>query len=136
MKLINEILIYLMIGIIVYFLDIHYTNYDKDCTSTPSKKIAFHTTVLLHHLIICFTVLTCLFSKNKLMIFCVLILSMIIFFQWKLFKMCVLTSASTKLCNGKYTWKMTYVVKKHLVENEYYLYVILISIMLLKLVYL
>lgn len=133
--MINEILIYLIIGVIVYFLDIHYTNYDKECTSTPSKKIAFHTTVLLHHLVICFIFLTCLFSTNKPMLFFVLILSVMIFFQWKLFKICVLTSASTKLCNGKYKWKTTSIIKKHLVENEYYIYFIFIGILILKLIY-
>lgn len=136
MKVINEIIIYFMVGVIIYFLDIHYTKYDKDCTSTLSKKIAFYTTVLFHHLIICFMVLSCLFSKNKTIIFSVFILSFIIFFQWKLFKRCILTTASTNLCNGKYKWKTTYVIKKHLVENEYYLYFILISIMIFKLVYL
>jgi hypothetical protein len=130
-KINTEILIYLVVGIIAYFLDIFYTEYDDDCTSSQFKKTAFHITLILHHLLISFIILVCFFSTNKNLLLFVLILCIFIFIQWKLFSICIITSASKKLCNGKYKWKITNIIN-NITDNEYYFYLIILLVLILK----
>lgn len=127
----TEIFIYLVVGIIAYFLDIFYTEYDDDCTSSQFKKTAFHITLILHHLLISFIILVSFFSTNKNLLLFVLILCIFIFIQWKLFSICIITSASKKLCNGKYKWKITSVIN-NITDNEYYFYLIILLVLILK----
>ena len=104
-----------------FFLDIFYTEYDDDCTSSQFKKTAFHITLILHHLLISFIILVCFFSTNKNLLLFVLILCIFIFIQWKLFSICIITSASKKLCNGKYKWKITNIINNLLdiIRNKF-----------------
>lgn len=132
MRLITELFIYVLIGLLFYLYDIKTQKYSQDCTSTKSKKITFNLNLLLHHIISTSFWHFAWLSTNKNILLLYIIFGIIIIGHWKIFGDCIFSLKARQNCNGKYDFPMHNIHKLIIPRiiypyfNMYYMYIITI----------
>lgn len=137
MRVITELLIYMLLGLLFYLYDIKTQKYNPDCTNTAPKKITFNLNLLLHHIISTSFWHFAWLSTNKNILLFYIIFGTIIVGHWKIFGDCIFSLKAREHCNGKYDFPMHHIHQSIIPRiiypyfNMYYMYIIAIIKLLL-----
>lgn len=111
MRVITELLIYILFGLLFYLYDINYYKYDNICTDTTIKKITFNANLLFHHIISTSFFHFAWLSANKNILLLYVIFGTIIFIHWKIFGDCIFHIHAKNNCNGNYNFPVHQIYK-------------------------